>query len=88
MSIVDIRIEEIQDRLAEKRMKIDLTNEAKEWLTDKGYDPIYGARPLNRLIHRQILNSMATFLLKGQIRNGETVKVVVEKGKLDGKAEP
>ena len=39
-SIVDIRIEEIQDRLAEKRMKIDLTNEAKEWLTDKGYDPI------------------------------------------------
>lgn len=81
-SIVDIRIEEIQDRLAEKRMKIDLTNEAKEWLTDKGYDPIYGARPLNRLIHRQILNSMATFLLKGQIRNGETVKVVVEKGKL------
>ncbi|CAI1838484.1 hypothetical protein SEUBUCD646_0B03710 [Saccharomyces eubayanus] len=81
-SIVDIRIEEIQDRLAEKRMKIDLTNEAKDWLTDKGYDPIYGARPLNRLIHRQILNSMATFLLKGQIRNGETVKVAVEKGKL------
>lgn len=81
-SIVDIRIAEIQDRLAEKRMKIDLTDEAKDWLTDKGYDQLYGARPLNRLIHRQILNSMATFLLKGQIRNGETVRVVVKDAKL------
>lgn len=63
-------------------MKIDLTDEAKDWLTDKGYDQLYGARPLNRLIHRQILNSMATFLLKGQIRNGETVRVVVKDTKL------
>lgn len=77
-SIVDIRIEEIQERLNEKRMTLKLSDEAKDWLTDRGYDPLYGARPLNRLIHRSILNPMATFLLKGQIRNGETVTVGVE----------
>lgn len=82
-SIVDIRIEEIQERLNEKRMTINLSNEAKDWLTDHGYDPLYGARPLNRLIHRSILNPMATFLLKGQIRNGETVNVSVSGEKLE-----
>ncbi|GMM54972.1 chaperone ATPase [Maudiozyma humilis] len=81
-SIVDIRIDEIQERLNEKRMKLDLTVEAKDWLTDHGYDHFYGARPLNRLIHKEILNSMATYLLKGQLRAGETVKVVVEGKKL------
>lgn len=78
-SIVDIRIEEIQERLNEKRMKLNLSSEAKNWLTDHGYDPLYGARPLNRLIHRSILNPMATYLLKGQIRDGETVNVEVGK---------
>lgn len=81
-SIVDIRIKEIQDRLADKRMSLELTDEAKEWLTDHGYDQQYGARPLNRLIHKQILNTMAMYLLKGQIRSEETVKVIVENGKL------
>lgn len=82
-SIVDIRIEEIQERLNEKRMTIKLSDEAKDWLTDHGYDPLYGARPLNRLIHRSILNPMATYLLKGQIRNGETVNVSVNGEKLE-----
>lgn len=81
-SIVDIRIKEIQERLNEKRMKLNLSLEAKDWLTDHGYDHFYGARPLNRLIHKEILNSMATYLLKGQLRNGETVNVVVDGKKL------
>ncbi|QLL30826.1 hypothetical protein HG536_0A06410 [Torulaspora globosa] len=82
-SIVDIRIGEIQERLNEKRMTIKLSDEAKNWLTDRGYDPLYGARPLNRLIHRSILNPMATYLLKGQIRNGETVTVDVKGDQLE-----
>ncbi|KAG0665778.1 chaperone ATPase hsp78 [Maudiozyma exigua] len=81
-SIVDIRIKEIQERLNEKRLKLNLSLEAKDWLTDHGYDHFYGARPLNRLIHKEILNSMATYLLKGQLRNGETVNVVVDGKKL------
>ncbi|CAL9727665.1 heat shock protein 78, mitochondrial [Monosporozyma unispora] len=80
-SIVDIRINEVQERLVDKRMKLELTDEAKDWLTDHGYDHFYGARPLNRLIHKEILNTMATYMLKGQLRPGETVKVIVNKEK-------
>ncbi|AET40319.1 chaperone ATPase HSP78 Ecym_5581 [Eremothecium cymbalariae DBVPG len=81
-SIVDIRLKEIQERLADKRMSLKLTADAKEWLTERGYDPAYGARPLNRLIHKQVLNPMAMYLLKGQLRNEETIEVVVENEKL------
>ncbi|CUS24796.1 LAQU0S19e01816g1_1 [Lachancea quebecensis] len=81
-SIVDIRIEEIQERIADKRMKLNISDSAKEWLTDNGYDQLYGARPLNRLIHKRILNSMAMYLLKGQIRPEETVNVDVKDGNL------
>lgn len=81
-TIVDIRIKEIQERLSDKRMVLQLSDEAKEWLTNNGYDQLYGARPLNRLIHKKILNPMAMYLLKGQLKQEETVKVVVEDGKL------
>lgn len=81
-SIVDIRLKEIQERLNDKRMTLKLSDEAKDWLTDHGYDPLYGARPLNRLIHKQILNPMAIQLLRGQLRHEEIVNVVVKDGKL------
>lgn len=81
-SIVDIRLKEIQERLNEKRMTLKLSDEAKNWLTDRGYDPLYGARPLNRLIHKRILNPMAMQLLRGQLRHEETVNVVVKDGEL------
>lgn len=81
-SIVDIRLKEIQERLNDKRMTLNLTDEAKDWLTERGYDPLYGARPLNRLIHKQILNPMAIQLLRGQLRHEETVNVVIEDSKL------
>lgn len=81
-SIVDIRINEIQERLNEKRIKLKLTDEAKCWLTNYGYDQIYGARPLNRLIHKQILNPMAKYILMGQIKNDEEITVTVDQNKL------
>ncbi|GAV56116.1 hypothetical protein ZYGR_0BA00220 [Zygosaccharomyces rouxii] len=81
-SIVDIRLEEIQERINEKRMKLNLTDAAKNWLTDRGYDPLYGARPLNRLIYKSLLNPMALYLLKGQLRGEETVNVDVKDGEL------
>ncbi|CAR29735.1 ZYRO0G15818p [Zygosaccharomyces rouxii] len=81
-SIVDIRLDEIQERINEKRMKLDLTDAAKNWLTDRGYDPLYGARPLNRLIYKSLLNPMALYLLKGQLRGEETVHADVEDGEL------
>ncbi|ODV91294.1 hypothetical protein CANCADRAFT_26676 [Tortispora caseinolytica NRRL Y-17796] len=80
--IVDIRLNEVQERIAEKRISIDITDAAKQWLADKGYDYRYGARPLNRLIQKRLLNPMAMYLIKGEIREGDTVKVTIEKGEL------
>lgn len=80
--IVDIRLEEVVERLTSRRMTLDVSDEAKEWLADRGYDPLYGARPLNRLIQKHLLNPLAMHLIKGQIQAGEAVRVVVEDGKL------
>ncbi|CCH61383.1 hypothetical protein TBLA_0E03290 [Henningerozyma blattae CBS 6284] len=77
-SIVDIRINEVQERLNERRIKLELTEKAKEWLTNNGYDQFYGARPLNRLIQKSILNPMATQLLRGEIVSTDTVQIDVE----------
>ncbi|KAL6949953.1 chaperone ATPase hsp78 [Hanseniaspora vineae] len=81
-TIVDIRLKEIDERLVDKRMKLELTDEAKTWLTDRGYDPLYGARPLNRLLHKRVLNPMAEYLLRGQLRPNETVRVDVKDDEL------
>ncbi|CDK26828.1 unnamed protein product [Kuraishia capsulata CBS 1993] len=75
--IVDIRLDEVQDRLVERRIELRLTEAAKVWLTDNGYEPMYGARPLNRLIKRVILNSMSVQMIKGDIKDNDVVNVDV-----------
>ncbi|KAI9593121.1 heat shock protein [Syncephalis fuscata] len=77
--IVDVRLAEVQARLADRRIHIDVDENAKKWLANEGYDPIYGARPLNRLIHKQLLNPLAKYLIEGSIRSGETVHITTEK---------
>lgn len=79
--IVDIRIDEIQERLLDRRIKLNLTEDAKLWLASHGYDPLYGARPLNRLIKSSILNPMSKLMIKGQIRDNEEVEIVVDEDK-------
>lgn len=75
-NILEIRLGEIKDRLIDKRMFIDVEDEAKDLLATMGYDPIYGARPLNRVLQKKVLNPLAMLMIKGQVREGETVKVV------------
>ncbi|KAG7141802.1 Heat shock protein hsp98 like [Verticillium longisporum] len=76
-NIVDIRIGEIQKRLADNDRKvfIDVSEEAKDYLGDAGYSPAYGARPLSRLIEKEVLNRLAILILRGQIRDGENARV-------------
>jgi ATP-dependent Clp protease ATP-binding subunit ClpB len=74
-SIVDIQIDGLRRRLADRRLALDVTDAARIWLADHGYDPIYGARPLRRLIQTAIGDRLAKALLSGQIRDGETVVV-------------
>lgn len=79
-NILDIRLKEIQERLTEKRITLTLTDQVKSFLADKGYDPIYGARPLNRALQKELLNPMAMLLIQGKIKEGEHVDVVMKNG--------
>lgn len=75
--IVAIRLREVADRLHDKRIKLSVDTEAEQWLAKHGYDPAYGARPLNRLVQKQLLNPLAAELIQGKINEGDTVEVGV-----------
>jgi ATP-dependent Clp protease ATP-binding subunit ClpB len=80
--IVDVRLEEIQARLKgnNRDVKIDLSPEVKDYLGAAGYSPAYGARPLARLIEKEVLNRLAVLILRGSIRDGEVARVELEDG--------
>ncbi|MFE3545196.1 ATP-dependent chaperone ClpB [Nocardia sp. NPDC059177] len=77
-SIVDINLRQLQKRLSQRRLTLDVSTEAKQWLAVRGYDPAYGARPLRRLIQQAIGDSLAKELLAGEIVDGDTVRVTVD----------
>jgi len=77
--IVDVRVKEIEKKLENKKIKISLTAEAKEYLSNKGYDPTYGARPLNRIISKEIMNPLARYILEGSIRESNSIVVDIKK---------
>ncbi|OQO12378.1 Heat shock protein 78, mitochondrial [Cryoendolithus antarcticus] len=77
--IVDIRLRELQARLDERRIELNVSDEVKAWLCDKGYDPRYGARPLNRLIAREVANGLADKIIRGSVKGGDVAEVVVGK---------
>ncbi|MFB7720312.1 MULTISPECIES: ATP-dependent chaperone ClpB [unclassified Nocardia] len=76
-SIVDIQLNQLQKRLAQRRLKLDVSDSARFWLAVRGYDPAYGARPLRRLIQQSIGDTLAKELLAGEVQDGDTVKVNV-----------
>ncbi|OAP64409.1 hsp98-like protein [Fonsecaea erecta] len=82
--IVDLRLSEIQKRLEsnDKKITINASDEVKDYLGAAGYSPAYGARPLQRLIEKEILNRLAVLILRGAIKDGETANVVLEDGRV------
>jgi ATP-dependent Clp protease ATP-binding subunit ClpB len=84
--IVEIQLERIEKRLAEQGVSIDVSNDAKKYLAQKGYDPVFGARPLKRLIDDEILDEVAFMILENKISAGDSVKVDVKNDKLTIKA--
>lgn len=77
LEIVDIQIEELRERLHDKKIDIELSQEAKRLLVERGYDPVYGARPVKRTIQRDIQNPLAQKILEGKYKEGDKIKVSV-----------
>jgi ATP-dependent Clp protease ATP-binding subunit ClpB len=75
--IVELNIDRLTERLAERRLQLAVTPAARAWLADHGFDPIYGARPLRRLMQQQIDDQLANLLLAGEIHDGSLVRVDV-----------
>ncbi len=73
--IVDIQIERLAKRLSDRNITLDLDEKARAWLADHGYDPIYGARPLKRVIQRYLENTLAMSVLEGKVADGATVRI-------------
>ena len=76
-SIVELYIDRLQARLSERRLELAVTPAARTWLGERGYDPVYGARPLRRLMQHEIDDKLATGLLSGSVRDGDLVRVDV-----------
>ena len=74
-SIVDIQLRHLRALLADRKIGLELDRAAMDWLADEGYDPIYGARPLKRVIQRSLQNTLAGLILEGAVKDGETVQV-------------
>src|SRR5438309_7596544 len=73
--IVEIQLRRLQKLLADRKITLEVEGPAKAWLAEAGYDPVYGARPLKRVIQKELQNPLADKILAGEIRDGDTVRV-------------
>ena len=82
LEIVNLRIKVVKERLAGKNINLEINDEALSYLAKEGYDPHFGARPLNRLIQNKILNPVATYIISNGVSKGDTVYVSVKNNEL------
>jgi ATP-dependent Clp protease ATP-binding subunit ClpB len=80
--IVDIQLTNLETTLGKRNISIELDEKARSWISDNGYDPIYGARPLKRLIQREIQNQLAKLLISGELKDGNKIFITLEDDKL------
>ena len=80
--IVAIQLERLKRLLFDRKITLDVDTSARGWLANAGYDPVYGARPLKRVIQKQVQDPLAEQLLSGKIKDGDTVKLTVRSGAL------
>jgi len=81
-SIVDLLLREVERRLAERNIKLEVSDEAKAWLVKRGYDPVYGARPLRRAIQRYVENPLSTRILQGEFKEGDAIAIGLQEDNL------
>ena len=80
--IVEIQMNRLRKLLSERKVTLKIDSKALQWLANRGYDPVYGARPLKRVIQRSLQNPLATLLLEGKVKDGDTVEIGVAGGEL------
>ncbi len=76
--IVDLLVADLNKRLAERRVTVEFDKKAREWAAEKGYDPVFGARPLKRFLQRHVETKLARALVAGEVADGSTVKFTVK----------
>jgi ATP-dependent Clp protease ATP-binding subunit ClpB len=81
-AIVDIQLDRLQKRLDERKIKLALSDGARKLLIERGWDPVYGARPLKRAIQRMVQDPLAMYILGGKFGEGDTVEVEARSGEL------
>ena len=87
-AIVDIQIGRLQKLLVDRKLTLELDDAARTWLADKGYDPVYGARPLKRVIQKFVQDPLAEQILSGKVKDGQSVRLTVRSGALAVNGEP
>ena len=80
--IVELQLDHLRERLAERKITLDLTPEARNFVADEAYDPVYGARPLKRYVQHNIETPLARLIIAGTIRDGQHVSVGVKNNEL------
>ncbi len=84
-SIINLLLADLNERLADKELHLEITEEAKDYITDHGYDPVYGARPLKRYVQKHVETLAAKIILQGDVSSGDTIEICVEGGSLTAK---
>jgi ATP-dependent Clp protease ATP-binding subunit ClpB len=87
-AIVDIQMARIRQLLADRKLTLTLDDAARTWLANRGYDPTYGARPLKRVIQKQVQDPLAELILAGKVKDGDSVKLTVRGGALAINGQP
>jgi ATP-dependent Clp protease ATP-binding subunit ClpB len=80
--IIDLQLDHLRDRLADRRITLEVSDAARSLLAAEGYDPAFGARPLKRVIQREVVDRLASALLDGAIGDGDTATVDVHDGRI------
>jgi ATP-dependent Clp protease ATP-binding subunit ClpB len=86
--IVEIQLQRLEALLADRKIRLDLDADAIEWLAGKGYEPVYGARPLKRVMQKELQDPLAEKILGGEILDGSTVKVTSGSDRLNFRSKP
>ena len=87
-NIIKLLMADLNKRLADRELKVELTRAAEDYITEKGYDPVYGARPLKRFLQKYVETLAAKLILADKVREGDTILIDLTDGELTASAKP